>query len=158
MGPVGSQEGTSGSRMVPYGSVYESYIDTGQSSHPSGLVGGLAGHIGFRRVSVGTLFWHDGTQQGSTDRSSVLYWCTIDVRTHTGTYGGPTGSPTPHRDPTGPRRHRRTPFNRNLHSLGSPQLLLAQPWRALAMSTITQQSYHLFCMRVAHRVRSGTRK
>ena len=35
--PVGSQESTSGSHMVPYGS--KLYTDTGQSSDPSGLVG-----------------------------------------------------------------------------------------------------------------------
>ena len=27
-----------------------------------------SGHIGFRRVSVGNLFWHNGTRGGSTDR------------------------------------------------------------------------------------------
>ena len=65
---------------------------------------GLSGHIGFRRVSIGTLIWHDRTRRGSTDRSTVPYWCTIDVRTHTGPYGVPTGPPGARRDPTGPRR------------------------------------------------------
>ena len=38
LGLVGSQEGTSGSLMVPYESICQSYTDTGQSSDPSGLV------------------------------------------------------------------------------------------------------------------------
>ena len=46
----------------------------------------------------------DGTRRGSTDRSTVPYWCTIDVRTHTGPYGVPTGPPGAHRDPTDPWR------------------------------------------------------
>ncbi len=78
--------------MVPYGSVYQSYTDTGQSSDPSGLVGSRW-DIGFRRVSVGTLIWPDGTRRGSTDRSTVPYRCTIDVRTNTGPHGVPTGPP-----------------------------------------------------------------
>ena len=65
---------------------------------------GLSGHIGFRRVSVGTLIRHDGTRWGSTDRPTVPHRCTIDVRTHTGPSGVPTGPPGPRRDPTGPRR------------------------------------------------------
>ena len=44
---------------------------------------GLSGHIGFRWVSVGTLIWHDRTRRGSTDRSTVLYRCTIDVLVRT---------------------------------------------------------------------------
>ena len=55
MGPVGCQEGMSGSRMGPYGSVYQSYTDTEQSSDPSGLVGSRRAKTAFRRVSVGTL-------------------------------------------------------------------------------------------------------
>ena len=69
---------------------------------------GLPGHVGFRRVSVGTLIWHDMTdhmtRRGSTDRSTVPYRCTIDVRTHTGPYGVPMGPPGPRWDPMGPRR------------------------------------------------------
>ena len=94
----------------------------------SGSVGArwvTSGHIGFRRVSVGTLFWHDGTRQGSTDRSTVPYRCTTHVRTHTGPSGVPTGPPGPRRDPTDPLRHRRIPFHRRLPGLGGPQLLLA---------------------------------
>ena len=44
---------------------------------------------------------HVVTRRGSTGRSTILYRCTIDVRTHTGPYGVPTGPPGPHRDPTG---------------------------------------------------------
>ena len=44
------------------------------------------------------------TCRGSMGRSTVPYRCTIDVRTHMGPYGVPTGPPGPHRDPTGPRR------------------------------------------------------
>ena len=43
-------QGTSGSRMVPYRSVYQSYTNTGQSSDPSGLVGScraISGSDGF---------------------------------------------------------------------------------------------------------------
>ena len=50
MGLIGSQEGTSGSRMVPYGSVYQPYINTGQSSDPSGPIGAcrvISGSDGF---------------------------------------------------------------------------------------------------------------
>ena len=65
---------------------------------------GLSGHMGFRRVSIGNLIWHDRTRRGSTDRSTVPYWCTIDVRTHTGALrrphqGGPSG---PNRSPAAP--------------------------------------------------------
>ena len=65
---------------------------------------GLSGHDGFRRVSVGTLIWHDGTRQGSTGRSTFPYRCMIDVRTHTGPYGVPTGPLGRRQDPMGPRR------------------------------------------------------
>ena len=68
---------------------------------------------------------HVVTRRGSTGRSTVPYWCTIDVRTHTGSSGVPTGPPGPRRDPTEPRRHRRTPLHRSLPGLGGPQLLLA---------------------------------
>ena len=84
--------------------VYQSCIDTGQSSDPVRARQVASGHIGFRRVSVGTLFWHDGTRQGSTGRSTVLYRCTIDVRTPWARHGVPTGHLGPRRDPTEPRR------------------------------------------------------
>ena len=44
------------------------------------------------------------TRRDSTGRSNVPYRCTIDVRTHTGPCGVPTGPLVPRRDPTGPRR------------------------------------------------------
>ena len=77
--------------MFPYGSV--SYINTGQSIDPSVPVAALLGHIEFRQVSVGTLFWHNRTRQSSTDRSTVLYWCTIHVRTPWARHGVSTGPP-----------------------------------------------------------------
>ena len=40
----------------------------------------------------------------STGRSTVPYWCTIDVRTPWARHGVPTGPPGARRDPTGPRR------------------------------------------------------
>ena len=54
LGPVGSQDSTSGSRMFPYGSVYQSYTgfvyqsytDTEQLSDPSGLVGSCRARSG----------------------------------------------------------------------------------------------------------------
>ena len=45
-GLVVIRRGSSGSRMVPYGSVYQSYTDTGQSSDPSGLVRSCQGPSG----------------------------------------------------------------------------------------------------------------
>ena len=50
VGPVGFRQGMSGSRMVPYRSVYQSYTDTGQLSDPSGLVASrraMSGSDGF---------------------------------------------------------------------------------------------------------------
>merc|ERR1739841_428225 len=44
------------------------------------------------------------TRRGSTGRSTVPYRCTIDVWTHTGPYGVPTGLRGARRDPTDPRR------------------------------------------------------
>ena len=46
----------------------------------------------------------DRTRRVLADRSTVPYRCTIDVRTHTGPSGVPTGPPGPCRDPTDPRR------------------------------------------------------
>ena len=83
-----------------------------------------SGHIGFQRVSVGTLMWHNRTRRGSTDRSTVPYCGARLVYGPTWRPHGPSGAPS---GPDGPRRHRRTPFNRSLPSLGGPQLLLAQP-------------------------------
>ena len=39
-----------------------------------------------------------------TGRSTVPYWCTIDVRTPWARHGVPTGPPGPRRDPTAARR------------------------------------------------------
>ena len=75
-----------GRQRVPKWSVYQSCTDTGQSSDPSSPVGSRRAKSRFQQVSVGTLIWHNGTRQGSTDRSTVPYRCTIDVRTHTGPY------------------------------------------------------------------------
>ena len=91
--------------MVPYRSVYQSYTDTGQSSHPSGLVGVRRAMSGFRRVSVGTLFWHDGTRRGSTDRSTVPYPCTIESM-----YGPPGHATASSRGFWGPVGTQRTPI------------------------------------------------
>ena len=38
------------------------------------------------------------------DRSTVSYWCTIDIRIHTGPYDVSTGPLGAHRDPMAPRR------------------------------------------------------
>ena len=100
LGPVGARQGPVWSHMCPY----ISRTSYGTVERSVRACRGLSGHIGFRWVSVGTLIWHDRTRRGSTDRSTVPYWCTIDVRTHTGPYGVPTGPPGPHRDPTDPRR------------------------------------------------------
>ena len=45
-----------------------------------------------------------GSHQGTSWSRMVPYWCTIDVRTHTGHSGVPTGPLGACRDPTGPRR------------------------------------------------------
>ena len=117
LGPVRACQGPVWSRMGPY-------ISRTSIRDNRAICQGLSGPVGFRRVSVGNLIWHDRTRRGSTDRSTVPYRCTIDVRTHTGPYGDPTGPPGPRRDLMGPRR---TPLNRSLPGLGGPQLLLAQP-------------------------------
>ena len=74
--------------------INQSYTNMGQSSDPSSSVGfcqAISGSDG--RVSVGTLFRHEGTRCGSTDHLTVLYWCTIDIRTPTrGTHSVPTVS------------------------------------------------------------------
>ena len=95
LGPVGSQVGMSGpvwSRMGPY-------ISPTLLRDRRVIRRGSLGP-----VSVGTLFWHDGTRQGSTDRSTVPYRRTIDVRTPWARHGVPTGPPGPRWDPTDPRR------------------------------------------------------
>ena len=126
----------SGSRMVPYGSVDQSYTDTGQSSDLSGLVGSSRAKSGFGRVSVGTLFWHNGTRQAPTGRSTVPCRCTIGVRTLWARHGVPTGSPGPRRDPTDPRR---TPSG----TVG-PGLIGASPVWA-ARHSYWRQPVYLYC-------------
>ena len=127
MGPVGSQVGTSGSRMGPFFSRTLMRDSRVIRQSPSGPVGPYRVPTGFRRNPV--LARQDPTI-GSIDRSTVPYRCTIDVRTPWARHGVPTGPPEPRRDPfNGPpadrRGHRRTPFNRRLPGLGGPPLLLA---------------------------------
>ena len=52
LGLAGSCQGTSGSHMVPYGSVYPSYTNTGQLSDLSRPVGPYRVPTGFRRNPV----------------------------------------------------------------------------------------------------------
>ena len=94
---------------------------------------GLSGHFGFRRVSVGTLIWHDRTRRGLTDRSTVTYRFTIDVRTPWARHGSPTGCLGPRRDPTDPRR---TPSG----TVG-PRLIGASPVWAARSSYWRSQGY-----------------
>ena len=104
MGWVGSRWVLSGSRMIPYRSVYQSYTDTGQSSDPSGLVGSCRAISGFDGFPSEHCFvWHDGTRQ---DRSTVPYQCTIDVRTPWARHGGPRAL----RGPVGTQRTPRGPL------------------------------------------------
>ena len=49
---------------------------------------------------------HVVTRRGSTGRSTVPYRCAIDVRTHTGPHGVPTGPPGPRRTAGGTVRPR----------------------------------------------------
>ena len=92
--------------MVPHGSVYQSYTNAGQSSDRSGPVGAcrviLSGSDGFSHRNL-VLARKDPTGLDGY-RLTVPYWCTIDVWTHRGPYGVPTGPPGPHWDPTGIRR------------------------------------------------------
>ena len=73
---------------------------------------------------------HVVTRRGSTGRSTVPYRCTIEVQTHTGPYGVPTGpsgaQSGPDRPPADRRRLRPADFPRRLPGLGGPQLLSAQ--------------------------------
>ena len=104
LGPDRPCQGTPGSHGVPYWSVHQSYTNTEQSSHPSGLDGVCRTMSGFRQVSVGTLTWHDGTCWGSMGRSTVPYRCTIDVRIPWAHLGVPTGRLGPRRPPAARRR------------------------------------------------------
>ena len=51
-GPDRAPEGPWGCRRVPYGSVHQSCINTGQLSDPSNLVGSRSAKSGFRRKPV----------------------------------------------------------------------------------------------------------
>ena len=84
---------------------------------------GSSGPIGPYRVPTGFRGNPVLARQGSTDRSTVLYRCTIHVRTPWARHGAPTGPPGPRRDPTDPRRTAGGP--QLLPGLGGPQLLLA---------------------------------
>ena len=95
--PIGARQGLIWVRMSPYMSRTPVRISRV-------ICQGLSGHIGFRRVSVGTLIWHDRTRRGLTDRSTVAYPCTIDVGTPWAHHVIPTGPPGPCRDPTDPWR------------------------------------------------------
>ena len=86
--------------MVPYGSVYQSYTDTGQSSDPSGLVGSRRAISGSDGVPSEPCF---GTM-GPDKARRVARLSRIDARLMYGPYGVPTGPPGACRDPTGPRR------------------------------------------------------
>ena len=125
-GHVVTRRGSSGSRMVPYGSVYQSYINTGHSSDPSGLVGShraISGSDGFpSKPCLGTT-GPDGARwiaRLSRVGAQLIYTDPYGtLRRPHGPSGAPSG-PDVHR-----RRHRRTPLNRSLPGLGGPQLLLA---------------------------------
>ena len=100
MGPVGSQEGTSGYPMVPYGSVHQSYTDTGQSSDPSGLVGScraISGSDGFpSELCFGTT--------GPVGARRVARLSLIDARLTYGPPGHATASPRALWRPVGTQR------------------------------------------------------
>ena len=97
LGPKRARQGPVWSRMGPYISRTPTQdsrvIRRGARRVPSG-------HIGFRKVSVGTLIWHDSTRWGSTDHSTVPYRCTTDIWTHTEPYGTLTCPLETQRDPT----------------------------------------------------------
>ena len=125
MGWVGSRWVLSGSRMVPYRSVYQSYTDTGQSSDPPGLVGSL------QAISASDGFPSEpcfGTM-GPVGARRIARLSRIGARLMYGPPGHATAPPRAldlglvgTRWTTGG-----TPFNRGLPGLGGPQLLLAQP-------------------------------
>ena len=104
LGPVRARRGSSGTRMGPYLSRTPIRDNRVICQGLSGPVGPYRLKSGFRRVSVGTLIWHDRPRQGLTDQSTVPYRCTTKIRTPQGPYGNPTGRQEPRRDSTGPRR------------------------------------------------------
>ena len=100
VGPVRSRRGTSGFRMVPYGSVYQSYTDTGQSSDPSGLVGSrraISGSDGFPSEPCFGTTGPDGARR-------IARLSRIGARLMYGPIREPTASPGALRGPLGTRR------------------------------------------------------
>ena len=77
----------------------------------------LSGRIGFRQVSVGSLFWHNRTRRGSMGRWTAPYPCTIDVyepiRNPTAPYRPSGALLGPDGHPADCWRHRRIPLNRS---------------------------------------------
>ena len=100
LGLVWSRQGTSGSHMVPYGSVYQSYPDTGQSSDPSGPVGSrraISGSDGFlSEPCFGTT--------GPDRARRIARLSRIGARLMYGPIRDPTASPRALRDPVGTQR------------------------------------------------------
>ena len=84
---------------------------------------------------------HDWTRRGSTGRSTVPCWCTIDVRTHL--YGILR---CPHWPPADRWRHHRTLLNRSLTDLGGPQILLAQPRLLVIVSSCFSERVGSTCL------------
>ena len=64
----------------------------------------IFGHVGFRPEKNVCLPTQLGACSHPTGRSTVPYWCTIDVRTPWARHGVPTGPPGPRRAPTAARR------------------------------------------------------
>ena len=91
------------------------------------------GHVGFRPEKNVCLPTQLGACSHPTGRSTVPYWCTIDVRTPWARHGVPTGPPGPRRAPTARRQLGPADFPRSLPGLGGPQLLLASA-RAIVSS------------------------
>ena len=64
----------------------------------------FVGHVGFRPERNVCLPTQLGACSHPTGRTTVPYWCTIDVRTPWARHGVPTGPPGPRRAPTAARR------------------------------------------------------
>ena len=95
---VVARRGSSGSHMVPYGSVYQSYTDTGQSSDPSGLVGSRRAISGSDRFPSEPCFGTTGPDRARR----IARLSRIGARLMYGPIRDPTASPRAL--PTGPRR------------------------------------------------------
>ena len=139
MGPVGSQEDTSGSRMVPSGSVYQSYTDTGQSSDPSGLVGSrraISGSDGFPAEPCFGTTRPDGARR-------IARLVRIGAQLMFGPPGHATASPRALRVPVGPRRPPAGPRGGLRGTLG--ELLVGahcQTWTILDLGQSPTMSQH----------------